>query len=1273
MQSQVGAPTTTEEQQLREILQRADMFQKLEELDLMRQPLEGQLLKFTNAIQGWQNRWCVLDPAKGELRYYLKCDVKSLKPRGVLNLANAEIIPSEDDSMTFSVIPYGCDVYRFKAQDTKSKQEWINRLRTIANDHAERRKKNLDLDLIVKTPQVSENVYRGTALQATAFGNVHKILTAASEQHASLLRCFDDLPAALLNSPESYQAVLSIKSYSNSLLTGLKDCAMSLRLLQNDLSTFQTRSSELEASLASNAGQSIEYAPAKRAVSSVEERNKPLETSSRRVDMTEFKESDEMPEQPDFFEPELGSVESQKKAILSLLSKLKLGTDLTRVPLPAFLSQKRSFLESCSDFLANTSTFVSIARCTSSEKRLVAILKWYLTSFFFGCKGGVARKPFNPVAGELFTCSWVPSGDFVDPPTDSQPLSTSKVRFHAEQMSHHPPVTAFFASTSNRDVLLTGSISVRSKFMGVSINMPILCEAKVAVLCPEVEPAVSHDKKSNYEVYRLHYPNCFARSILTTPSMEFGGKVQIVSQQTGNAAVITFHTKPFYGGKSHRVTAEARTPTGRVFCRAEGDWRELIEFTYSDGSVETIDVTQIACQAMTSAVPKNVVKLKDLDCYATPLVDEYDGLVQDRIPIVEPYILDCFARFRGTIEKAEDVVQQANDLNYRMVYKAGTFFNGIVSRFVDLAEGTRDVTPKATAIFLGTLGGLAMGIQRGGILSVFKHAGGAATLMTTFCYPEETCQLFRSWKAAGCRHYYHWCTHLRADAVVKPICSQRYGHVHYSKQTYSVITNLEVAMSKQALLDKFFDVGVFQFGQFTLKCGSVSPVYIDLRRLISYPELLDCVQEELWTLTQNNGLSFKRICGVPYGAIPVCTALSVGHKLPMLFLRKEAKPYGTKQLVEGLYDIGDRCLIVEDVITHGTSVNNTTEVLRSLGLIVTDALIILDRCQGGKNSLSQSGITARSLFNLKEVVHHFYSTGKISGENYNRVIAYLSSPNEEACSHCVSDESISPIIVAVENAPSNGLYCNRNAALVHPMARRLWDIIESKKTNLCIACDFQTKDEILQTLQLVGSLICMAKLHADIVEDFDLKFAADLRKLAKEKNFLILEDRKFADTGDVVKKQLLHSIYKPTIWADMVTLHPIAGYGILQAIRDVSATRSLACLIVAEMSTDGNLTSNNYRADAVTMAKDFRDVVAGFISQKRPAEDPAFLYFTPGVHFRAGTDRIGQRWRSIEAAVKEDGNDVAIVGRAITNDSNILEATEKFRHLAWEAFLARKS
>uniref|UniRef100_A0A5S6Q6H2 Uncharacterized protein n=1 Tax=Trichuris muris TaxID=70415 RepID=A0A5S6Q6H2_TRIMR len=140
---------------------------------------------------------------------------------------------------------------------------------------------NLDLDLAVKTPQVTDEVCRGTMLQSTAFGNFHKVLATATEQSASHLRSVEDLPPLLLNSPESYQAVLSIKSYANSLLSGLEDCAMSLRLLQSDLSVVQL------------------------------------------IEPANVKESDEIPEQPDFFEPYLGSVECEKKTMLSAFKTKK--------------------------------------------------------------------------------------------------------------------------------------------------------------------------------------------------------------------------------------------------------------------------------------------------------------------------------------------------------------------------------------------------------------------------------------------------------------------------------------------------------------------------------------------------------------------------------------------------------------------------------------------------------------------------------------------------------------------------------------------------------------------------------------------------------------------------------------------------------------------------------------------------------------------------------------------------------------------------------------
>uniref|UniRef100_A0A5S6Q669 Uridine 5'-monophosphate synthase n=1 Tax=Trichuris muris TaxID=70415 RepID=A0A5S6Q669_TRIMR len=474
-------------------------------------------------------------------------------------------------------------------------------------------------------------------------------------------------------------------------------------------------------------------------------------------------------------------------------------------------------------------------------------------------------------------------------------------------------------------------------------------------------------------------------------------------------------------------------------------------------------------------------------------------------------------------------------------------------------------------------------------------------------------------------------------------------------------------IGKEALLDQLFDTGVFHFGEFTLKCGSLSPIYVDLRRLISFPTVLKYVERELWALIKATDLHFNRICGVPYGAIPICAVLCVEEDLPMLFLRKEAKGYGMKKLVDGLYEVGDRCLIVEDVITHGASVCESVQALRSRGLLVSDAVIILDRCQGGEGRLSSFGVRQTSLFNLKEVVNYFYSNGRISREDFDRVNTYLTREIEEECPPLSKGKSASSDV----NVPNDRIFIDRNASLAHPTARRLWQIIESKKSNLCVACDYLAKDQILQTLELIGDVICVAKLHADIIKDFDTAFATELKRLSRHKNFLLLEDRKFADTGDIVKKQLLHSAYKLTSWADMVTVHPVAGHGLLQAIRDISATSTLACLVVVEMSTDGNLSCRNYKDNAVSMARAFSDVVAGFVSQKRPIDDPTFLYFTPGVHFQQGCDHVGQRWRSIEVAIKDDGNDVAIVGRGVTTNPDVLTATRKFKEMAWEALLSR--
>ena len=228
------------------------------------------------------------------------------------------------------------------------------------------------------------------------------------------------------------------------------------------------------------------------------------------------------------------------------------------------------------------------------------------------------------------------------------------------------------------------------------------------------------------------------------------------------------------------------------------------------------------------------------------------------------------------------------------------------------------------------------------------------------------------------------------------------------------------------------------------------------------------------------------------------------------------------------------------------------------------------------------------------------------------------------------------------------------------------EIIFKKKTRLCFSADFTTKEKLFYWIELLGPHICILKTHIDILEDFDESVIDKLIYFKKKFNFYILEDRKFSDIGKTFKNQLYGGIYKIATWADIITIHGISAYGMLNQLNNLSPK----VLIVSQMSSENNLIDYNYSNNCYKLAKQFNNIVLGFISQTKFVEDDNFLFLTPGVKILDITQTIkfkenDQNYRSPKQAIDNDKNDIIIVGSGIySNKRNINDYIHNYKYFS---------
>ncbi len=412
---------------------------------------------------------------------------------------------------------------------------------------------------------------------------------------------------------------------------------------------------------------------------------------------------------------------------------------------------------------------------------------------------------------------------------------------------------------------------------------------------------------------------------------------------------------------------------------------------------------------------------------------------------------------------------------------------------------------------------------------------------------------------------------------------------------------------RRELVEGLIKTGCFKTGTFTLKSGVTSNVYIDLRQLpchstneqmTVYAKIIDALGElynRLPSVIETDDDLQPSIAGVPYSGIPYAVVLQHEHNVPLVMIRKEKKEHGNSNQIDGPIDKSVPVVLVEDVMTTGFSILENALLLRSEGYTVQDVLVIVDRSTPATLVIQPDhGLAIHSLMKL-------------------------------------SDFSIE---------------------------KRLYSIFESKRNNVILSVDTDSWSTVINVAKKLGPMICGLKIHGDLLlssgsgSSYSSSYTRacqndELNKLACTHNFIIIDDRKFADTGRTTELQL------KTVMdcVNVVTVHGLPGVDF-----DVYRRAHKQVLLVAEMSTANNLFTSDYSQSIVELARANPDVVLGIVSQHRLCD---LIHFAPGIHRSVTHDTSNQTWSTPEAM---DDMDFLIVGRDITGAEDPVAALKTYLH-----------
>uniref|UniRef100_A0A0N4Z270 Oxysterol-binding protein n=1 Tax=Parastrongyloides trichosuri TaxID=131310 RepID=A0A0N4Z270_PARTI len=559
--------------------------------------MEGPLSKWTNLVHGWQYRWFVL---QDDILVYYTSREKMLRrqQRGCIRLRGATI---GIDGVNNSLFTVSVDnkIFHLQGRDQNERDKWVRALeKTIHNLCGYYKPAEQDpLTLLNEKLGEAENHLK------TAMEEVH-ILESMEEATSKekkikineVLKAGNILVETIRNSVIFLQMVKSQLDSNDKRKTRSGSLAPSNNGTDDDKSVSPVATIKHEQKEILNLVPPMSYSSSEDEDEFFDARSlngeisysnlnskKRMSISSVQADESNMRVYNQTDVEPDWGdededfdkiyenneESDLGNVQQQHGSVLMhLLSQVSVGMDLTKVTLPTFILERRSLLEMYADFFAHPDDFIGGTELTTPESRFIAVVKYYLSAFYPARKSGVAKKPYNPILGETFRCRWtIPGEELSGEQTTSGPFPGSdknQLTFIAEQVSHHPPISAFYAEHPGKRISFTGHIWTKSSFLGFSIGVANVGFGTVKL----------HDYD---EVYKLTFPSGYGRSIMGTPWIELGGRIDVTCEKTGYTAEIDFLTKSFFGGKPHKLSANLYRPgVKKPILTLRGEWNGTI-------------------------------------------------------------------------------------------------------------------------------------------------------------------------------------------------------------------------------------------------------------------------------------------------------------------------------------------------------------------------------------------------------------------------------------------------------------------------------------------------------------------------------------------------------------------------------------------------------------------------------------------------------------------------------------------------------------------------